>query len=100
MTPFVNTIKIIQHNVQHWSSRRFDLINNYMQESPDIVLINSHGLPNHQNIKIPGYTCYQQNRSGELHAGVAIAVKNRLQHKLYDDFQYSDTVSIKLMTTL
>ena len=94
-------IKVLQHNVQHWKSRRINLINAYMQEKPDILLLNSHGLPNHELVKIPGYTCYyQHNRSGQLHAGVAIAVKRGIQHKIHDDFHFTDTLSVKLMTTL
>lgn len=93
-------IKILQHNVQHWLSKRFNLINTYTHEQPDVILINSHGLPDHQELKIPGYTCYQKNRTGQLHAGVAIAVKKAIQHKIHEDFHFSDTLSVKLMTTL
>ena len=96
----ITSLKVIQHNVQHWTSRRINLINAYMHEHPDVILLNSHGLPNQHILKIPGYTCYQQNRNGQLHAGVAIAIKKGIQHKIYDDFQYSDTLSVKLMTTL
>ncbi len=99
-TQHITSLKVIQHNVLHWPNRRFNLINTYMTESPDLILINSHGLPNHHNLKIPGYICYQQNRSGQPHAGVGIAIKKGLQHKIFDDFNYSDTLSIKLMTNL
>lgn len=99
-TNTINQIKVLQHNVHHWPSKRISLINTYAHINPDVILINSHGLPNHQSIKIPGYTTYQANRTGELHAGVAIAVKRTLQHKIHDDFHFSDTLSIKLMTNL
>lgn len=65
-------LKILQHYVQHWHTRRLSLINTYMHESHDIILINSRGLSNHQTLKMPGYTCCQQNRTGEEHTGVAI----------------------------
>ena len=96
----INQIKVLQHNVHHWPSKRLNLINTYQHINPDVILLNSHGLPNHEYIKIPGYTCYQINRTGELHAGVAIAVKRKIQHKIHDDFRFSDTLSIKLPTTL
>ena len=96
----ISKIKVLHHNVHHWPSKRLNLLNTYRHIDPDIILLNSHGLPNHKIIKIPGYITYQANRTGELHAGVAIAVKSTIQHKIHDDFHFSDTLSIKLMTTL
>ena len=91
-------LKVVQHNVHTWGTRKFDLSNTYRHIDPDVILINSHGLRNDARLKIPGYRVHQQNISNELHDGVAIAVKTRIQHKVEDDF-LSDTLAIEINTT-
>ena len=92
-----STLKIIQHNVLHWRTRNTGLSNIYRQYDPDIILINSHGLTNEQSLKIPGYRIHRKSTTNNQHDGTAIAIKHRLQHKLYDDF-ISDLLAIDVMT--
>ena len=62
MNNTINTkLKIIQHNVLQWKNRRHELFNIYRHIDPDIILINSHCLPNQTPIKILGYKIYQKN---------------------------------------
>ena len=90
-------LRVIQHNVLFWDSRKYDLINTYRQFDPDIILINSHGLRDEKRLKIPGFKTYQQNVSNELNDGVAIAVKSRMRHKVHDDF-LSETLAVEVET--
>ena len=49
----IEDIKIIQHNVHHWSRERaIELGNYYRQENPDVILLNSTGMTDRDNIKI------------------------------------------------
>lgn len=54
----METLKILQHNVLNWKNRKYNLTNTYLHIQPDIILINSHGLKNNENIKIKGYVSY------------------------------------------
>lgn len=90
-------IRVIQHNVLHWDTRKFDLSNTYRQFDPDVVLINSHGLRDETRLKIPGFRIYQQNISNEINDGVAIAIKSHTRHKVHDDF-LSETLAIEIET--
>ena len=54
----INTIKVLQANVQHWPRKKISFYNNIRTENPDILLIlllNEHGLRNNGQIKISGY---------------------------------------------
>uniref|UniRef100_A0A0P4W158 Reverse transcriptase domain-containing protein n=1 Tax=Scylla olivacea TaxID=85551 RepID=A0A0P4W158_SCYOL len=86
-------IRVIQHNVLTWDTRKFDLINTYRQFDPDIVLINSHGLKDEKRLKIPGFRTYQQNFSNEQMDGVAIAIRKTIRHRIEDDF-LSETLAV------
>ena len=95
----LSTIKIIQHNVLKWTfARRNDLSNLYMTTDPDIILLNSTGLRDDIRIKIFNYKVYQQNRLGEDHAGVAVAVRKNIKHTIIDDLE-EDALAIRVETT-
>ena len=81
-----NRYKIIQHNVLNWQARKNELSNIYLKEDPDIIMINSHCQKNNEIIKLFGYNVYQRNVLNEDHAGVAIAIKKYIKHRLIDDF--------------
>ena len=70
-----NTLKIIQHNVIRWNRRKYELNNIYRNIDADIILINSHCLPNNSLLKIPGYKTYQKNTLEYQSDGCAIALK-------------------------
>lgn len=95
----METIKILQHNVQSWRNRKNELINKYIEENPDIILINSHGLIDNENIKIRGYTSYTKNIFNEYHDGTAVLIKQNIKHKIIDEF-ITNTVKIKIETTI
>lgn len=82
----MDTLKILQHNVLHWQNRNFNLTNTYMEINPDIILINSHGLKNNENINIQGYSCFTKNIYNEINDGIAILVKKKLKFKINDDY--------------
>ena len=88
-------LRVIQHNVLHWSTRKYDLFNTYRQFDPDLILINNHGMNDDTRLKIPGFRVYQVNSSGEASDGVAIAIRSRLNHRIQDDF-LSDTLAIDI----
>uniref|UniRef100_A0A0P4W031 Endonuclease/exonuclease/phosphatase domain-containing protein n=1 Tax=Scylla olivacea TaxID=85551 RepID=A0A0P4W031_SCYOL len=90
-------LKIIQHNVLHWTTRKYDLCNTYRQFDPDVILINGHGLPDENRLRIPGFRVHQMNSSGEQNDGVAIAVRCSLTHRIQDDF-LSDTLAVDIET--
>ena len=76
-------IKIIQHNVQHWSRERsIELGNFYRKENPDVILLNSTGISTQDKLKIYNYNVTKRNMFDEMHAGVAIAVRKNIKHKL------------------
>lgn len=96
----LNHLKIIQHNVQAWTfDRKNELYNSYQQEDPDIILINSHGRKDEEKIKIFNYTVYQRNQFNEAHDGVAIAIKNNIQHRLIDELD-ENYLAVIITTTL
>ena len=92
-------IKILQHNVQHWSKERaVELGNYYRKEDPDIILLNSTGMKNQDKINIYNYNVTKRNTLDEMHAGVAIAVKKNIKYCLIDDFR-DDILGVKVETT-
>lgn len=95
----MDTLKIIQHNVLNWTTRKNNLINTYKSINPEIVLINIHGLKNNENLKIHGYSSYTKNIYNELNDGTSILIKENLKHKIKDDF-LTNTIEIIIQTSL
>ena len=62
------------------------------------MLINASGLQDNERIKIYQYNVYQRNKSGEAHAGIAIAIKKNIEHKLLDHFN-EDVLAVKVETS-
>ena len=95
----INSIKIIQHNVLNWTpARANELYNYYSSINPDVILLNSTCTPNNKNIKLFNYICYQKNFRNENHAGICIAVKQNLEHKILDTF-LGDTLAVEMQTS-
>ena len=95
----ISSLTIVQHNVLSWKSNKNSLIDNYLKVSPDIILINSHGLKSTEHLKIPGFKTYKINYT-ESHAdGSAIAIKYNIPHKLFDDFD-TDVLAVEIPTNL
>ena len=91
-------IKIIQHNVMHWTKdRAVELCNYYRQENPDLILLNSTSIINNEIIKIYNYNVIQKNTLNERHAGVAIAIKKTINYRILDDF-VDDILGVELST--
>lgn len=88
---------MIQHNVLHWRDRRIGLSNIYRNIDPDIILINSHGIPENEPIHIPRYRIHRKNTTNTHTDGTAIAVKHDIPHKILDHF-ISDMLAIEINT--
>ena len=96
-TRLYNNISIIQHNVHTWTDERaIELSNYYNLHNPDVILLNSTSRPN-KTVKIFDYNVYERNYLNEFQAGIAIAVKKNIQHKILDDFQ-DDILGIRMET--
>lgn len=94
-----DTIIILQHNTLHWETNKNNLINNYLQENPDIIILNSHGIKNHESLHIKGYTTYIKNSTNQHHDGSAILIKPHIKHKIIDDF-ITDVLELRIETTI
>ena len=71
------TIKILQHNVLTWMHpRRRELRKYYTDENPDIILLNSTGKRQSDQVRIPGYRTFEKNHLNKHNAGVVVAVKS------------------------
>lgn len=96
----VNTLTILQHNVLAWTQeRRQELSNTYLRLNPDIILINSTGITNDSLFKLFTYKTYHKNFARENHAGIAIAVRYNIKHKLINNF-IDDTLAIQVDTDI
>ena len=82
----IEHVRIIQHNIIKWTAvRGNELANTYKEFNPDIILINATGKKDNEKIKLFNYNVYQRNITGEDHAGIAVAIKKNIVHKLIDD---------------
>ena len=81
----------------NWRGRKLGLSNIYRNIDPDIILINSQGIPDDETLKISGYKTHQKNSTGRNHDGTAIAIKSNIPHKIYDSF-ISDLLAIEVET--
>ena len=93
----VTKLKVIQHNVQNWQTKRHALTNVYLQENPHILLLNSHGLIDDQTLKIQNYNIHINNKDNEQHNGTAVAIRRDIKYKLLEDF-YSDMLGVTIET--
>ena len=92
-------IKVLQHNVQHWSrARSIELGNFYRKENPEVILLNSTGMTDRDKITIYNYNVPSRNLLNEAQAGVAIAVCKDLHYCIVDDFN-DDILGAQLETT-
>lgn len=70
-----------------------------MENDPDILLLNSHGLKNSEELKIPGYRVYKINYTENIYDGSAIGIKHNIKHKLFDNFD-TDFIAVEIETSL
>ena len=97
-TRLYNNLLIIQHNVHtRTDERAIELSNYYNLHNPDIILLNSVSLRQDKAVKIFNYNVYERNHLNELQAGIAIAIKKNIQHKVLDNFQ-DDILGIRIET--
>lgn len=57
-----------------------------LENSPDILLLNSHGVKTKESLKIPGYHGIKVNSSEEGSDCSAILIKHEIQFKVMDNF--------------
>ena len=93
----MNTITIIQHNVNHWRNKKYELSNVYRNLDPDIILINDTGLPEGEKLTIPYFDTFQSNKQGIQHRGTALAIRSTLKYTLHDDFE-TDILAVTIET--
>ena len=79
--------------------RTNELSNTYLRLNHDIYLLNSTGITNNTRFKLYTYKTYQKNTANEQHAGIAIAIKQNIPHKLIDNFT-DDTLAIQINTDI
>ena len=92
-------IKIMQHNVHHWSRERaIELCNYCRRENPDIILLNSIGIGTQDKLNICNYNVTKGNIFNEMQAGVAVAVKKDIKYRIIDDFT-DDILGVQVETT-
>ena len=93
----IDNLKIIQHNVLTWTPKRSnELCNLYRLYDPDIILLNSMGMG--KKVKIQQYNVYARNTREEEQAGIAIAIKKGIKHKLLDEAN-GDLLGLELETS-
>lgn len=97
MDIYINKVKIVQHNVLSWKANKGSLRHIYAQISPDIILLNAHGCETKDEIKICGYTIYRKNFRQQANAGTAIAIRNKIIHRINEDHD-DDLISIEIET--
>ena len=91
-------VKIIFHNVLAWTyDRRNELSNYYKAADADIILLNSTGVNDNTQLKIHTYNVYKRNKDSEDSAGIAIAVKYNIKHRVLDGF-HDDMMAIEIQT--
>ena len=91
-------ILIVQHNVLAWTTeRKHALANVYLKINPDVLLLNSTNVINNEEMKLYNYNIYKKNISNERNAGIAIAVRKNIKHRIDDNFN-SDVLSVKIET--
>ena len=76
----MESLTIIQHNVNTWTNKRLELSNAYRRLDPDIILINHTGKAD-PPIHMRDYAVYYSNEEDSHHRGTAIAIKKKLVHK-------------------
>ena len=95
----MDSLKIIQHNVNKWERETFSLSTIYRSLDPDIILINDLSLLNSIPLKIYNYITHTSNKDNFLHRGTVIAVKYTIKHQIVDDFE-TDLLAVKIKTSL
>ena len=90
-------LTILQHNVRHWTIRRYELTNTYNNLDPDIILINDHSLINDERLKIFNYNVHSSNKTNTRHHGTAIAIRKNIDYRLHDEFE-TDLIAITIET--
>ena len=94
MAPQLN---VIQHNVQYYSANKKQLQDLWSENHPDIILLNSTGLAQNEEIDINNYETYQ---SPQLpHSGSAILVKSSLRHKALTNTGHDQLLAVNVFTS-
>ena len=80
------TLTIIQHNVQTWTTKRHALTNIYNGLDPDVILLNETSIKDSDRLSIFNYNVYTTNRLNQQCSGAAIAIRKNIQARIDDDF--------------
>ena len=95
-------IKIIHHNVRHWINPMNinENSNFYLSKDPDIITINSHSIRDtRKNVKLFNYSGYTKNKINQAGSGVAILVKQNIQHIFHTNTINENIMAVTIDTT-
>ena len=93
-------IRVVQINVRGWKANKNSIMQLIQETDPDVVLINEHGCKEEEKLKIFNYRVYKKNQLNKGHSGSALAIKNRIKHKIHDSKYESDLISVEIETTI
>ena len=97
---YPTTVNIRYLNVQHYTQEKEPAILGHLTEGfSDIILITSISRPRELPIRIQGYLTFTTNKTNELHARCAIAIKKGIKFTLKNDF-ITDTIGAQIETQL
>ena len=92
----MEAIHIIQHNINTWHNKRYELYNTYRHLTPDIILLNDIGNTT-SPIRLQGFNVYQRKSNNNVHGGTAIAIKRSIPHTIEDKF-ITDLIAVTIDT--
>ena len=91
----MQSLTVIQHNVNSWFNKTHELYNIYSKYNADIILINHTGYST--NIHLEHYTTYYSNKQELHYGGTAIAIKSYISHTVIDSFE-TDLLAVTVNT--
>ena len=92
-------IKIIHHNVRNWVNPIHinEISNYYLSQNADIITINSHSIIRQDKfVKLYNYSGYTKNK--QQHAGVAILIKQNIQHTFHTNTTNDNIMAATIKT--
>ena len=92
----MEAIHIIQHNINTWNNKRYELYNTYRHLTPDIILLNDIGNTT-SPIRLQGFNVYQRKSNNNVHGGTAIAIRRSIPHTIEDKF-ITDLIAVTIDT--
>lgn len=80
-------LNILAWNCQSIRNKLSELNHHLIESNIDIAVLCETWLSTHQNIFLQGYTVHRRDRQNGEHGGVAIAIKNSIEHSLLPNIE-------------